>query len=281
MWSVIQLAVAGWSRHKTLRLGAALAYYSVFSLGPLLLIVISVAGLFLGEESVRAALTSELRTLLGDTGNQAIEAMLKGAGSRESGHATALIGLVLFIIAALSVVLQLKDALNTIWEAEEPEGAGLLWYIRSYAVSLLGIVALGFLLTVSLVATAAIAAVSTWLRLSAELAATWEVVNAIVSLGILTVLFAMLFKWFPDCSVSWKHVWMGAFVTALLFSVGKTVIAWYVGSLAMESTYGAAASIVILLVWVYYSAQIVLFGAELTHAAAQKSVPAAKLPASA
>lgn len=266
MWSTLKLAVANWLRHRSTRLGAALAYYSVFSLGPLLLIVTSVAGLFLGTDDVRTALSGQFRALLGESGSEAVEAMLKGAGSAQSGHVTAIVGVVLFFVAALGVVAQLKDALNTIWETKEPEGAGLLWYAKTYVVSAAGVLALGFLLAVSLVVSTALAALSTWLGVSTETAMVWEVVNFITSLAVLTLLFAMLFKWFPDTDVKWGHVWPGAFATAFLFSIGKMIIAWYIGSQGLESTYGAAASLVVLLVWVYYSAQIVLFGAELTYA---------------
>jgi membrane protein len=266
MWSTLKLAVANWLRHRSTRLGAALAYYSVFSLGPLLLIVTSVAGLFLGADDVRTALSGQFRTLLGESGSQAVEAMLKGAGSAQSGRVTAIVGVLLFIVAALGVVVQLKDALNTIWETKEPDEAGVLWYVKTYVVSAAGVLALGFLLAVSLVVSTILAALSTWLGVSSDTAMVWEVVNFIASLAVLTLLFAMLFKWFPDTDVKWAHVWPGAFATAFLFSIGKMVIAWYIGSQGLESTYGAAASLVVLLVWVYYSAQIVLFGAELTYA---------------
>jgi membrane protein len=138
-------------------------------------------------------------------------------------------------------------------------------------ISAAGVLTLGFLLAVSLVVSTALAALSTWLGVSTETAMLWEVVNFIASLAVLTLLFAMLFKWFPDTDVAWRHVWPGAFATALLFSIGKMIIAWYIGSQGLESTYGAAASLVVLLIWVYYSAQIVLFGAELTYASSMTS----------
>jgi membrane protein len=163
----------------------------------------------------------------------------------------------------LGVVVQLKDAMNTIWNVEEPKAAGLWWYLRTYLISLAGILGLGFLLAVSLVVSAGLAALSSW---SGSAAVIGEVINFIASLAILTALFAMLFKWFPDTEIAWGDVIAGAAATAVLFNVGKFAIGWYIGTQGLESTYGAAASIVVLLVWVYYSAQIVLFGAELTHA---------------
>jgi len=269
MWTLLKTAAADWLRHRDARLGAALAYYSVFSLGPLLLIVVSIAGLFFGEDAVRAALTAQFRSLLGPLGSQAIETMLRGAGSRASGTLTAVIGIVLLLVAAVGVVAQLKDAVNAIWETKEPEGAGIWWYLRSYLISLAGILGLGFLLAVSLVISTMLSAVSSWLGGGAQ-SVFWQAVNFLVSLGVLTLLFAMFFRWFPDGPVAWQDAWRGGLATAVLFNFGKLAIAWYIGRQGLESTYGAAASVVVLLIWVYYSAQIVLFGGEITHVYAQQ-----------
>jgi len=271
MWSVLTTAYSNWARHRSARLGAALAYYSVFSLGPILLIVISIAGLWFGKDAVRGSLTAQFRGLLGPDGAQAVEAMLKGASSVESGGIAAASGVVLLLIAALGVVVQLKDALNTIWDAPEPQGSGVWWYIRTYLISLAGVMALGFLLMVSLVISTVLAGISTWAGTAGAEALLWEGVNFAVSLGVLTGLFGMLFKWFPDVPVRWRDVWPGALASALLFEVGKLAIAWYIGSQGLESTYGAAASLVVLLIWVYYTAQIVLFGAEISHAYAHRA----------
>jgi membrane protein len=254
MWTVITKAANDWLRHHDARLGAALAYYSVFSLGPLLLIVVTIAGVFFGGDAVREALTGQFRALLGPTGSQAVEAMLKGAGSTGSGVLSGIVGVVLLLlVAALGVVVQLKDALNTIWETKEPESAGVWWYLRTYLVSFAGILWLGFLLAVSLVVSTVLSVFSSWLGGGESL--FWQAVNFLVAVCVPAALFAMLFKWFPDTDVA----------TSLLFNIGKLAIGWYIGSQGLESTYGAAASIVVLLIWVYYSAQIVLFGAEVTH----------------
>ena len=199
------------------------------------------------------------RSLFGDTGSKAVEAMLAGASSATSGRLAAVFGTLLLLVAALGVVVQLKDAMNTIWNVKEPEEAGFWWYLRTYLVSFAGILGLGFLLAVSLVLSTIIAALSSW---AGPLSlAVGEATNFAVSLAILTALFAMLFKWFPDAEIAWGDVLPGAGVTAILFNVGKMLIGWYIGTQGLESTYGAAASIVVLLIWVYYSAQIVLFGA--------------------
>ena len=263
-WKILKIAVDQWFTHRSARLGAALAYYSVFSMGPLLLIVISIAGLFFGADAVRGSLTSQFRSMLGETGSKAVEAMLAGASSPQTGRLAAITGIVLLLVAALGVVSQLKDAMNTIWNVQEPKEAGVGWYLRTYFVSFAGILSLGFLLAVSLVISTGLAALSSWAGMAST--AIGEAINFVASLAILTALFAMLFKWFPDTEVAWRNVLPGAVVTALLFNLGKFAIGWYIGTQGLESTYGAAASIVILLIWVYYSAQIVLFGAELTHA---------------
>lgn len=263
MWSVLVAAGNDWLRHRDARLGAALAYYSVFSLGPLLLIVVSIAGLFFGREAVSAALNGQLRELLGPAGSQAVEAMLQGASSQASGTLAAVIGVLLLLAAALGVVVQLKDALNTIWETKEPEHSGVWTYLRTYLISFAGILGLGFLLAVSLVINTALSGFSSWLGSGETL--LWEALNFAISLAVLSALFAMLFRWFPDAVVTWRHAWAGGVVTALLFNLGKAAISWYIGTQGLESTYGAAASLVVLLIWIYYSAQILLYGAEVTH----------------
>ena len=271
MQEILVTAVNDWFRHRGARLGAALAYYSVFSLGPLLLIVTSIAGLVFGEDAVRGALAGQFRSMLGTSGSQAVEAMLKGAAVESSGRLAAVFGIILLLVAALGVVVQLKDALNTIWEVKEPEYAGVWWYLRTYLISFAGILSLGFLLAVSLVISTALTAFSTYAGGTAVEGLFWQALNFVVSLAVLSGLFATLFRWFPDTEVTWSDAWPGALVAALLFNIGKLAIAWYIGTQGLESTYGAAASIVILLIWVYYSAQILLFGAELTHAYAAES----------
>ena len=270
MWTIITTAANDWLRHHDARLGAALAYYSVFSLGPLLLIVVSIASLFFGGDAVRNALTGQFRSLLGPTGSQAVEVMLKGAGSTSGGTLAGIVGIGLLLVAAVGVVVQLKDALNTIWETKEPEGVGMWWYLRTYLVSFVGILGLGFLLAVSLVVSTALAALSSWMGGGESL--FWQVVNLLASLVVLGFLFAMLFKWFPDAVVGWREALIGGLATALLFNLGKLAIGWYIGSQGLESTFGAAASLVVLLIWVYYSAQIVLFGAEVTRALTKPDV---------
>src|SRR5262245_26865806 len=200
MPEILKTAVNQWFQHRSARLGAALAYYSVFSMGPLLLIVTSIAGLFFGADAVRGNLSAQFRSLLGETGSRAVEVMLAGASSPHAGRLAAATGLVLLLVAALGVVVQLKDAMNTIWNVEQPTQAGVWWYLRTYLVSMAGILGLGFLLMVSLVVSAGLAALSSWT--GSAFAVMSEGLNFVVSLAILSILFAILFKWFPDTEIA-------------------------------------------------------------------------------
>ncbi|HYD16107.1 MAG TPA: YihY/virulence factor BrkB family protein [Hyphomicrobium sp.] len=268
MVEILKEATLDWSRHRSPRLGAALAYFAVFSLGPLLLLVTAVAGLFFERDAVRAALSAQFSSLIGPAGSQAIDAMIAGASGATSGAAAAGFGVVLLLLAALGVVVQLKDAINTIWEVPDDPGSGIWWYVRTYIVSLAGILTLGLLLAVSLVLSTVLAAFSSSLPTVEGL--IWQGVDLFVSLAVLTGLFAMLFKFFPDAPVQWRDVVFGAVLTAVLFQLGKLAISWYIGTQGLESSYGAAASVVALLIWIYYAAQIILFGAEVTHVDARR-----------
>jgi membrane protein len=267
-WTVAKEAATKWSSHKDARQGAALAYYSVFSLGPIIVIAIAIAGLFFGHEAVSSQVTSSLKEMLGDTGAKAIEAMLAEASRPAEGVLATIFGVGALLLAAIGVVVQLKDALNVVWEVEESEESGIWHFARNYVVSLAAVLALGFLLLVSLLVTAALAAV-------AKFAASYlpegvlHTVSILVSFGVVTMLFAMMFKWMPDVVVDWRDVWLGAILTAFFFEVGKAAIGLYIGKQGLESTYGAAASIVVVLIWVYYTSQIILMGAEITHAYAK------------
>ena len=263
--------MAQWFHHRSPRLGAALAFYAVFAMGPLLLIVTAIAGLFFGEDAVRGSLTAQFQSLLGPAGSNAIQALLAGAAARGSGKLAVTLGVAFLVVGAVGLVGQLKDALNTIWNVEDPANADVWWYVRTYAVSAAAVLALGLLLAVSLVISAALAGLSTLFGAAAASSPLIHDANFVVSLVILSALFAALFKFFPDTEVPWSDVLIGGALTGLLFTVGKDLIGWYIGSQSLESTYGAAASILALLIWVYYSAQILLIGAELTHAYAAET----------
>jgi membrane protein len=267
-WSLLKETVLECIADSTPRLGAAIAYYTIFSLGPLLVIVVAVAGLIFGQEVVRGELSGELRTLLGSAGGAAVESMLADASRPREGILATLVGITLLLIGAFAVTSELKDALNIVWNVPSQPQHGIWWYARAYLLSAAGVLALGFLLIVSLVATAAVSAAGEamlpgdgiWLLL----------LNLALSFLIGTVLFALMFRWLPDALIAWSDIWVGAAVTAALFELGKFIIGVYLGSRGLESTYGAAASIVILLMWTFYSAQIVLIGAEFTQVYARR-----------
>jgi membrane protein len=268
LWLIAKEAAAGWSNHKDSRQGAALAYYSVFSLGPIIVIAIAVAGFFFRSQAVTGQVAGSITDLLGVTGAKAVQAMLADAGRPREGTVASLLGLGALLFAAIGVVVQLKDALNTVWEVEQTPGHGSWHFMRSYVVSLAAVLALGFLLLVSLIVTTGLAAFS---KYAAPHIAEWllHLISSLVSLAVITVLFALMFKWLPDAAVDWYDVWLGAVFTAILFEIGKSAIAFYIGKQALESTYGAAASIIVVLIWVYYTSQIILMGAEVTHAFAK------------
>lgn len=267
-WTVVKEAATNWSNHKDARQGAALAYYSVFSLGPIIVIAIAVAGLLFGHDAVTSQVMSSIKEMLGDTGAKAIEAMLAGASRPAAGIVATALGIGALLFAAIGVVVQLKDALNVVWEVEASKESGLWHFARNYVLSFAAVLTLGFLLLISLVVSAGLAAAgkyaSTYLP---EMAL--HVISMLISLLVVMVLFAMMFKWLPDVTVGWRDVWPGAFLTALFFEVGKAAIGFYIGKQGLESTYGAAASIVVVLIWVYYTSQIILMGAEVTHSYAK------------
>jgi membrane protein len=225
-WTVAKEAAANWSGHKDARQGAALAYYSVFSLGPIIVIAITIAGLFFNPEAVSAQVTGSVKEMMGDSGAKAVEAMLAGASRPAEGALAAILGGVTLLFAAIGVVVQLKDALNVVWEVEEPKGSGLWYFARNYILSFAAVLALGFLLLVSLIVTAALAG-------AGKFAAPYlpegvlHIATMLVSFAVVTLLFAMMFKWLPDVSVNWSDVWLGAVLTSLLFEMGKAAIGFY------------------------------------------------------
>ena len=222
--SVLLETAKRWWSHDPGRLGAALAYYTIFSIGPLLLIVIAIAGLVLGRQAVEGQIVGSLSGMMGPAAANAIQGTLAGASDFGTSVLTLVIGVATLIASAVAIVIQLKASLNIVWGVEDKPEQGYWSILRHYVFALLGI-----------------------------------------SLTILTVLFAAMFKFLPDAPVAWSDVWMGAAVTAILFLIGKWAIGWWIGRQGLDSTYGAAASVVVLLVWVYYASQILFFGAQFTR----------------
>ena len=279
LWIIAKEAALNWSKHRDARQGAALAYYSVFSIGPVVVIAVAIAGLAFGREAVNGEVASSIQGMMGETGAKAVQAMLADASRPRQGLLATALGVGALVFAAIGVIVQLKDALNVVWEVKETPTAGVWSFLRSYVISLAAVFALGFLLLTSMVVTAMVAAFANH---AAAYVQEWvlHLLSSLVSFAAVSVLFAMMFKWLPDTPVDWYDVWLGAIITGLLFEIGKSAIGFYIGKQGLESTYGAAASIVIVLIWVYYSAQIVLMGAEVTHAFAlhQGSLKDAKSP---
>jgi membrane protein len=270
-WSLARETVTSWVDDYASSMGAALAYYTMFSIAPLLLIVISVAGLFFGEKAARGEILDQLGGLMGADGARAVQALLSSANHPATGLWATSLGIVALVIGATTVFGELQNALDRIWQAPERARAPGLWkWLRTRLLSLGMILGIGFLLMVSLVASAMLAAIQRWWSQYVDLGALAAVIDFSVSFGFITVAFAMIYKLMPRVRVQWRDVWVGAVVTALLFTIGKMAIGLYIGRSAVASVFGAAASLVAMVVWVYWSAQIFLLGAEFTWVYARR-----------
>jgi membrane protein len=265
-WPLIKQTYKEWDRHQAPKLGAALAYYTVLALAPLLMVVLAVIGLALGKQAARGEIIGQLQSMLGHEGAQAIQTVITNANKPATGIVATVLGLITLFVGASGVFAELKDSLNRIWDIAPKEPGSFLGEIRSRFLSFGMVLAIGFLLLVSLVVSAGIAAVGKFAGGLMPLPPfVLEVVNFVVSLAFITVLFALIYRFLPDEQVAWADVGLGAVVTSLLFTTGKFLIGMYLGKAGVGSAYGAAGSLVIVLVWVYYSAQIFFFGAEFTH----------------
>jgi membrane protein len=271
LWYVLKRALAGWWNDNVPRLGASLAYYTLFAMAPILVISIAIAGFFFGPEAVRGEVVAQMRGLVGETGAQAVQAMLENAATRGDGTLATIIGLVTFFLGSTGAFLELQTALNGIWRVKPKPNAGIRQMLFQRLISFGLVIGVGFVLLVSLVVSAGLAALNRYMgNAFPGFTVLWTAMNVLVSLGVVTLLFAMIYQFLPDVELRLRDVWLGALVTAGLFSVGKNIIGLYLGTSAIASSYGAAGSVVVLLVWVYYSAQVVLLGAEFTKAYVQR-----------
>ncbi len=266
-WTLLKRTYAEWSEDRVPRLAAALAYYTTFSLAPLLIVLIAIAGAVFGAEAVRGQLDDQIRGLLGDNGAKAIQEMVQSATTnKSSGIVATILSVGALVLGASGVFGELQDSLNTIWEVKPKPGRGLRGLLHDRLLSFGMVLAIAFLLIVSLVVSAVITGLGTFVGGRAgALAPLWHGVDVIVSIAILSALFAAIFKFLPDVEIAWRDVWVGAVVTSVLFTIGKLLLGIYLGRSSTVSVYGAAGSLVVLLIWVYYSAQILFFGAELTQ----------------
>jgi membrane protein len=268
LWELLVTSGKQWVNHKAARLGAALAYYAIFSMAPLLVITVAVAGLFFGREAVQGQLVEQLRGLVGEKGGEAIQAMVASAHEPTTGTLATIGSIAMLIFGAAGLFMELQGALNTIWEVPS-KSSGVWGFIRARLLSFSMVAASAFLLLVSLVISAGLAAVGS---LFGEWGASivGQIVSFVVSLAVITTLFAMIYRYLPDERIAWRDVWLGSAVTAILFTIGKTLIGLYLGHSSAASAYGASGSLAVLLIWLYYSAQIFLFGAEFTRAYADR-----------
>lgn len=263
-----------WNNDHAPRLGAALAYYTVFSLGPLLIIAIAIAGLVFGQSAAQGQIMAQLRGFLGDQGAAFVQAAIEASSRPREGIIATLIGIVTLMLGALGVFGQLQDALNAIWGVKPKPGRGIRGMLHDRLLSFSMVVVVGFLLMVSLIISAALSAFTRYFGGMLPFSATTlEGIDFFISLVVITVLFAFVFKYLPDAQVRWRDVWIGALLTAILFAIGKFLLGFYIGNSAVGSTYGAAGSIIIVLIWIYYSAQILFFGAEFTKSYAKRYGP--------
>ena len=254
-----------WYEDRAPRLGAALAFYTVFALAPALIVIIALAALLLGKEAAQGQILKEVQNLIGPAGAQAIQAAIDSARSAGGSLLATGLGVLTLLFGLWGVFGELQDALNTIWGVTAKPGRGVIGAIKQRFWSFTMVVGIGFLLLVSLAASAWLAAVGKFFAEMSPLpVAVMETANALLSFVIITLMFTVIYKLLPDVRITWGNVWVGAAVTALLFTIGKSVIGFYLGRSTVASVYGAAGSLVVILLWIYYSAQVVFFGAEFT-----------------
>ncbi len=266
LWRFLNELVALWQQRNVARLAAALAYYSAISIAPLLIIVLAIAGLAMGSKEAQQQLVVQMRGLVGEQGGQVVEMVIENADRPSLASLAGILGLFVLLWGATNVFVELQDALNTIWGVAPKPGRRLWITLRARLLSFAMVLVIGFLLLVSLVISTALTLLSNFLSgLLPGFDLLWLGVNFLISLSVITLLFGLLFKVLPDVIVAWRDVWLGAAVTALLFVVGKSLIGFYLGQQSFGSAYGAAGSLVVLLIWVFYSAQIVLVGAAFTQ----------------
>ncbi|HSU56732.1 MAG TPA: YihY/virulence factor BrkB family protein, partial [Candidatus Dormibacteraeota bacterium] len=270
-WPILKGTFTEFGEDNVLRLSAALAYYAMFSIGPLLAIVVGLAGLAFGHESVRRQIEQQLQSMLGGSSAKMIDSMMS-AQKHGSSLVTTIVGIVALLFGASGVFGQLQDALNTIWEVKSKPGIGVWGFIRNRFLSFSIVLGVGFLLLVSMALTTFLSAaggsIASKLGISEAFA---HALNFIVSFAVITVLFAMIFKYLPDVKIPFSKVWVGAIGTALLFTLGKYLLALYLGRESTRSSYGAAGSVIIILMWIYYASVILFFGAEFTQVYAKQT----------
>jgi membrane protein len=269
LWAVLKEAASQWVKDKAPRLGAALAYYTIFSIAPLLVITIGIAGLVFGTEAAHGQITAQVEHLVGRQGGEAVQAMVTSASQPGKGTIGTVLGIAMLLFGAAGLFGQLQDALNTVWEVQPKSGRGVWGFIQDRFLSFSMVLGVAFLLLVSLIVSSVLAAIGSLLG-DSQAGIVGQAVTLVLDLVVLTALFALIYRFLPDAKIAWRDVWLGAALTAILFTLGKFLIGFYLGRAGVGSAYGAAGSLAVLLVWLYYASQIFLFGAELTKAYANQ-----------
>ncbi|HET8938067.1 MAG TPA: YihY/virulence factor BrkB family protein [Polyangiales bacterium] len=266
LWQLTKQTASEWSDDNATRLAAALAFYTVLSIAPLLVLAIAIIGLVFGEDAARGQVASELAGVVGPQAGEGIQTVIQHANSPSGGVIGSIVSVVVLLFGASGVFGELQSALNTIWDVKPKPGLGIKGFLRARLFSFTMVLSVAFLLLVSLVLTAGLSAVGAFFEHKLPGGAVlWSALNVVISLGVITCLFAMIFKAVPDVQIEWRDVWIGAALTALLFTIGKFLLGLYLGRASVASPYGAAGSIIVLVIWVYYATQILFMGAEFTQ----------------
>ena len=266
IFSLLKETFTEWQEDKASRLGAALAYYAIFSIGPLLLVAIAIAGFVFGEEAASGQIEGAVSGVVGEDGAGVIQQSVENASKPGAGIIASVLGIVTLLLGASGIFGQLQDALNTVWDAEPEKGGGVAGFLKTKLMLFLMVLGVGLLLLASLVLNAVLSVIGkSFSELLPGGALVWQAVNFLVMAAIMTLAFALIYKTLPATDIAWKDVWIGAIITSVLFTLGQVGLSIYLGFSDVGSPYGAAGSLVVVLVWIYYSAQILLFGAEFTQ----------------
>ena len=274
--SLVKETITEWQKDQAARLAAALAYYATFSLAPVLVLVLAIAGLVGGRDAAQGLVMAQVQDLVGEEGKEFVQSMIENAATTRTGVTASILGTVTLLLGALGAFNELQNALDRIWDVEPKPitrwSLRVQRFIFKRLLSFSLVLGIGFLLLISLVISAALAALSEYLgRITLFSEVMLQILNLIISLGLITFLFAMIFKFIPDVEIRWRNVWLGAAITAILFTIGKTLIGIYLGQAEVGSTFGAAGSLVVLMIWIYYSSQILFLGAEFTQVFTKRS----------
>lgn len=271
VWRLLKETFKEWNDDNASRLAAALSYYTIFSLAPLLIIAIAIAGAVFGDDAASGEIVRQIEGLVGKAGAEVIQTALQNAQKPDTRNFASIISIGVLLFGASNVFAQIQDALNTIWEVEPKPGRGIWQTLRKRFLSFAMVGGVGFLLLVSLILNAVLAGMVNYFGgLIQGFDFVWQFANFAISFGVITLLFALIYKVMPDAKIAWSDVWIGSAMTSLLFVIGKSLLGLYLGNGSFGSAYGAAGSLIVLLAWINYAAQIIFFGAEFTQVYATK-----------